>query len=88
MSKLKKLNDAWLNIDGIKESDLSNPFDIIKFSEDNAHYKILWLMTRPEYFSFLCKHIFNITLLPSQALFLYEMWNRKFPMLIASRGFG
>jgi hypothetical protein len=45
-------------------------------------------MSRPEYFSFICKHIFNIDLLPSQSLFLYEMWNRKFPMLIASRGFG
>ena len=41
-----------------------------------------------EYFSFLCKYVFNITILPSQALMLCEMWNRKFPMLIASRGFG
>jgi len=88
MSKLKILKDAWLNIDGIKDSDLINPFDIVKRSDEDAHYKILWIMTRPEYFSFLCKHIFNITLLPSQALFLCEMWNRKFPMLIASRGFG
>jgi hypothetical protein len=45
-------------------------------------------MTRPEYFSFLCKQIFNINILPSQALFLCEMWDRRFPMLIASRGFG
>ena len=45
-------------------------------------------MTRPEYFSFICKHILNIQILPSQALMLYEMWNRKFPMLIASLGFG
>jgi len=88
MSKLKILKDAWLNIDGIKDSDLINPFDIVKRSDEDAHYKILWIMTRPEYCSFLCKHIFNITLLPSQALFLCEMWNRKFPMLIASRGFG
>ena len=61
---------------------------LVKMSEDDFHYRLLWLMTRPEYFSFLCKQILNINILPSQALFLCEMWNRKFPMLIASRGFG
>ena len=45
-------------------------------------------MTTPEYFSFICKEMFNIDLLPTQSLMLREMWNRKFPMLIASRGFG
>ena len=45
-------------------------------------------MMQPEYFSMVCKQIFNIDLLPVQALMLKEMWNRKFPMLIASRGFG
>ena len=45
-------------------------------------------MTNPDYFSFICKEILNIDILPTQALMLKEMWNRKFPMLIASRGFG
>ena len=85
---LKNIDEAWLNLDGVKESELINPFDLVNFNEDDVQYRILWLMTRPEYFSFLCKHIFNISLLPSQALFLCELWNRKFPMLIASRGFG
>ena len=85
---LKNIDEAWLNLDGVKESDLINPFDLVKFNEEDVQYRILWLMTRPEYFSFLCKHIFNINILPSQALFLCEMWNRRFPMLIASRGFG
>lgn len=88
MSELKKIEDAWLNLDGIDTTNLLNPFDLVDFNKDDAHYRTLWLMTRPEYFSFLCKHIFNINILPSQALFLCEMWNRKFPMLIASRGFG
>ena len=87
MGNLKEINEAWLNLD-VQESELFNPFDIVNFNEDDYHLKTLWLMSRPEYFSFLCKHIFNITILPSQALFLCEMWNRKFPMLIASRGFG
>ena len=88
MSKLKNIDEAWLNLDDLDDSNLINPFSMVKFNEEDYHYKLIWLMTRPEYFSFLCKHVFNITILPSQALFLCEMWNRKFPMLIASRGFG
>lgn len=87
MTKLKNIKEAWLNLD-IEDESLFNPFDIVNFKEDDFHYRVLWLMTRPEYFSFLCKHVFNINILPSQALFLCEMWNRRFPMLIASRGFG
>ena len=87
MSDLKNIDEAWLNLD-IGDQKLLNPFRLINFNDDDYHYKMLWLMTRPEYFSFLCKQVFNINILPSQALFLCEMWNRRFPMLIASRGFG
>ena len=88
MSKeLKQIDEAWLKID-VDENSLFDPTSILKSSEDDFHLKLTWLMTRPEYFSFLVKQIFNIQLLPSQALILYELWNRKFPMLIASRGFG
>ena len=87
MNKLKDIDEAWLNLD-IDDQKIFNPFGFVNFYEDDYHYKTLWLMTRPEYFSFLCKHVFNINILPSQALFLCEMWNRRFPMLIASRGFG
>ena len=87
MSDLKNIDEAWLNLD-IGDQKLFNPFRLINFNDDDYHYKMLWLMTRPEYFSFLCKQVFNINILPSQALFLCEMWNRRFPMLIASRGFG
>ena len=85
--KLKQIDEAWLKID-VDDKDLFNPMSILNSSEDDYHLKLSWLMTRPEYFSFLVKHIFNIQILPSQALILHELWNRKFPMLIASRGFG
>jgi len=88
MSELKQINKAWLGLNGIDENKIINPFDIINWDDKDAPYRLTWLMSRPEYLSFICKHIFNIDLLPSQALFLNEMWNRKFPMLIASRGFG
>jgi hypothetical protein len=85
-----KLEDAWLNIDDVDEDSLFNPLDFIfgHGSTDDLHLKLAWLMMRPEYFSMICKQVFNIDLLPVQALMLQELWNRKFPMLIASRGFG
>ena len=82
------VRDAWLDID-IDESSLFNPKNFISGEDfDEFHLRLTWLMGQPEYFSFICKQVFNIDLLPSQALMLQEMWGRKFPMLIASRGFG
>ena len=87
MSELKKIEDAWLGLD-IKDEDVFNPISTIDIRDDKFYLKMIWLMSRPEYFSFLCKHILNIDLLPVQCLILTEMWNRKFPMLVATRGFG
>ena len=87
MTDLKEINEAWLGLD-VPDKDLFNPMEILDPNDENYHLKLSWLMVRPEYFSFLCKHVFNIQILPSQALMLHEMWNRRFPMLIASRGFG
>ena len=86
-AELKTIDDAWLDID-VDDESIFNPMSILKSSDEDFHLKLSYLMTKPEYFSFLCKHILNIQILPSQALMLCEMWNRKFPMLIASRGFG
>ena len=88
MDNQAAIEDAWLNID-TDEKNLFNPLSILS-SEDPDEFQmhLAWLMSNPEYFSFIVKNIFNIDLLPVQALMLKEMWNRKFPMLIASRGFG
>ena len=87
MSKLKNINEAWLGLDTL-EADIFNPMSILKPSEDDFHLKLAWLMSRPDYLPFFAHHILNIQLLPSQSLILKELWERKFPMLIASRGFG
>lgn len=87
MSKLKTINEAWLGLDEI-DSDLFNPMSLLSPSEDDFHLKLAYVMSRPEYMSFFCQHILNIQLLPMQALFLNELWVRKFPMLIGSRGLG
>ena len=82
------IHDAWLNI-RVNESTLFNPLDHIPMDlEDDPHIYVLWLIQQPEYFSFLCRLLLNIDLLPMQAVILKEMWIRKFPMLIAARGAG
>ncbi len=83
----KLLGDAWLNIK-VSPEDYWNPlssFPII--CEDNPEHYLTWLMSQPEYFQFICKEILNIDIYPTQGLVLQTLWNYKFPMLIASRGF-
>ena len=76
------IKDAWLDID-VDEQSLFKPMDILSTDDDDDFYlRLAWLLTNPEYFSFLCKQIFNIDLLPSQALMLNEMWSRKFPFFL------
>jgi hypothetical protein len=89
MQQQQIINDAWLGIH-VNESKLFNPMDfVVDVSDsDNLLERIAWLMMRPEYFSFVCKYILNIEISPFQALFLHELWHRKFPMLIGSRGMG
>ncbi len=55
---------------------------------DNPHLEFIHFMSRPENFWFTCKWLLNINLAPFQVAILQELWNRKFPMLVASRGAG
>jgi hypothetical protein len=86
-NKLKHIDEAWLGLDTL-DADVFNPMCIIRPSDEDFHLRLAWLMSRPEYLSFFAQHILNIQLLPSQGLIIKELWERKFPMLIASRGFG
>ena len=90
MNKDSLIEDAWLNLDAdIDDGALFNPLGFLSSEEPEDFYiRLAWLLRNPQYFSFLCKQIFNIDILPTQGLILQEMWTRKFPMLIASRGFG
>ena len=85
----KILQDAWLGIN-VNEDELFNPMDFLFYDQDKDKMieRIAWLMMRPEYFSFVCKYVLNIEISPFQSLILQEMWNKKFPMLIGSRGMG
>lgn len=75
---------------------LGNPFDLNLRNAllegasdyDNPHVEFVHYMSRPENFYFTCKWLFNIKLAPFQLAILQELWHRKYPMLIASRGAG
>jgi hypothetical protein len=83
---LKQLNEAWLK-SYCKEEPNYNPLDILRTDDtDEFEKKLVWLLTQPDYFAFLVKYIFNVELLPFQVVILTELWKRKFPMLIATRG--
>ena len=83
---LRELNEAYLT-KYVKEEPAYNPLDILR-TDDNLEFekKIAWLLSQPEYFAFLCKHVFNVDILPFQNVILQELWVRKYPMLIATRG--
>ena len=90
ISDQQRLEDAWLGIE-VNEEEIFNPMtSFVSNAEDHDELvaRLAWLMMRPEYFSFACKYILNIQLSPFQSLLLHEMWNRKFPMLVGSRGMG
>ena len=67
---LNIINDAWLNVK-IDDKYVINPLEILRTDDPNEfHMRFTWLLMQPEYFSFVCKHILNIDLLPMQALML------------------
>ena len=83
----KIIDDAWLGL-SFEEENLYNPMSIVDFNDPEFKFNITWLLSQPEYFSIICKHVLNIDMFPTQALIMRELWERKFPMLIASRGYG
>lgn len=86
---LKIIEDAWLEME-FDESELSNPLDVLYSGEMSEDWimKFVWLLSQPENIHTLCKYIFNIEIPPIQSVILQEIWDRKFPMLVGSRGMG
>jgi len=54
---------------------------------DNPTTFLLKIFLNPDNFYFTCKYVLNIELLPFQVAILKELWTKKYPMLIATRGF-
>ena len=80
---------AWLDLTKSDLKNIKNPLiDLTQKERDQLHLYVLKLMKRPEYFQWTVKKLLNVELLPEQVVILQELWNRAFPMYIASRGFG
>ena len=89
MYNVESPNHAWLGIKNKDIKDISSPLSNLKQKEkDNLHLFILRLMRNPDYFQWTVKKLLNVELLPEQVVILRELWNKAFPMYIASRGFG
>lgn len=69
-------------------SQIQNQLSGMEMDYDSPHLQYIHFMSRPENFWFTCKWLFNINLAPFQIAILQELWNRKFPMLLATRGGG
>lgn len=88
-TKLFLANNAWLGID-INSIDLDkHPLAAILDDDPLVTAKnLIKLFKKKEHIGLLCKLVFNVNLLPVQNAMFQEIWDRPFPMLIASRGFG
>ena len=86
----KLLKYSYLNLDLQDYLNIDNKLmnTDIQAQYDNPVFEIIDFMRQPENFAYTCKWLFNIELLPFQGVILNELWRRKFPMLIASRGAG
>lgn len=82
------LDTAWLRLGDISKIKRINPLKKCAKDRDFPGFTEMKVMCNAEYLSFAAKTLLNIKLLPEQAAILEELWNRPFPMYIASRGFG
>jgi hypothetical protein len=87
IAKLVKLEVLGLSTDLVDYDNLINPLTAKNRDDiENPHIHLLRLIRNPKYISFTVEHIFNIKLAPFQVVIMQELWFRKYPMLIASRG--
>jgi len=88
---IDKVRNDYKRYSGLIFNDdtVYNPLlEIPKEVEEQPHLYYTWLLSRPEYLNFFCSEFLNVEPLFYQACILEELWNRKFPMLIGSRGLG
>ena len=83
----RELELAWLNPDELDLTDLERPLAVnTVYDDNNPHLHMLNILRKPENFFLTCKLFFGIELHPFQQAILWELWHRKFPILIGSRG--
>jgi hypothetical protein len=80
------IDEAYMGLGNTSTLRIQNVLLNEDLDYESPIHELLSVMRNPNYFSFTCRHLLNIELLPFQVVILRELWNRKFPMLIASRG--
>jgi hypothetical protein len=75
----------YLGLGDIRGMTLPDPFIGMQFTDDITR-ELVGFMRNPRNFFFTCKHLLNIELAPFQLVVLHELWYRKYPMFIGSRG--
>lgn len=89
LEEIDKIRGDYKNYSGLIFNDetLYNPLERIpKELEEKPHLYYSWLLSNTEYIHFFCSEFLNVHLLPFQCVIIKELWERKFPMLIATRG--
>lgn len=85
-----QLEQSWLKLSD--QDILDIPVSALESNLDDLakepHIFLLRLMKNPENIYLTCKHIFNIEMLPIHISVLQSIWSHKYPMIIATRGFG
>lgn len=90
-TEIDRMRNDYKNFGGLifNEETLYNPLAHIPLElQDNPHVYYTFLLSQPEYLHFICDQFLNVQLMPFQCVILQELWQRKFPMLVASRGAG
>jgi hypothetical protein len=88
--RLKRLIDEYyIGLGDTTTKEVENVLlDPANADIENPIYEILNVMRDPRYFAYTCRHLLNVELLPFQVAILQELWQRKFPMMIMTRGGG
>lgn len=87
--KNDSVSDSWLGIDTASDLALNNPFMQYGkelFFKENPYLLPPYLLRQPDFLAYAAWVLFEVKLLPFQAVILAELWQRPFPMLVGSRG--
>lgn len=85
----ESLKYAWMGLGDVSKIETENPLiATTKYAQENPGLLELSVMTDPKYIYFAAKVLLGVKLLPMQCAILQELWNRRFPIYSATRGFG
>lgn len=79
-------DNAWLRLGDVSKLDIQNPLE--NYDHNFPGLTEMRMMRQADYLPYAAEVLLDIENLPEQGVVLEELWNRSFPMYIASRGFG